>query len=314
MATSILRLLALVVCVALSSTAALAESPGLQLEGVRGPFAWRVTGLRRTQEVVDGREHEILWMTLSLAERAGRAWTIEAYEARGHREGYTEALAADAGPWPVRPRGARAFRFGAGAPCIMPPGDACGVALDQPVVWSVRVTGSDDAGRPFRTVIDITLPAALYARLAPAPPMRVTPVTAGATTGSLPITTRARLVTLEATLAGGHRITLLLDTGAQMTMLTPQAAARAGLVLSPESEPFPVMLAAGGDATIATTVLPSLRLGEFVVENLEVGVGPLSGFSVGGEPIGGLLGTNVLDQFTFTVDRRAGQLRLELVR
>jgi hypothetical protein len=101
----------------------------------------------------------------------------------------------------------------------------------------------------------------------------------------------------------GATLVLMVDTGADRTVISPDALARAGLT------------AAQGRAVRVLGVAGSATAGEAVVERLELAgthLGPLPVIvlDVGVAGVDGLLGRDVLDRFTFTVDAARGQAML----
>jgi predicted aspartyl protease len=104
-------------------------------------------------------------------------------------------------------------------------------------------------------------------------------------------------------------VSLLLDTGAQVTILSPDVAHRLGVVMPPDAPTLPV--AGIGVASAPIVIIPSLQLGDHVVENLPVAVVAWHLFAVLPNKIDGLLGANVMEFFRMTVDRRAKELRRE---
>jgi len=107
-----------------------------------------------------------------------------------------------------------------------------------------------------------------------------------------PITTAARL--------NGTPLTLLVDTGADRTVLSPAAVARAGYD------------AAAGRPVRIVGVTGGAEAREVVLERLDVAgarVGPLTVIvhDAGIAGVDGLLGRDVLDRFTLTVEPAAGR-------
>lgn len=131
----------------------------------------------------------------------------------------------------------------------------------------------------------------------PAPPPRpvaergaVTPFAAGG-----PINVAASI--------DGVRLVLMVDTGADRTVISPAALARVGLQAAP------------GRAVRVLGVAGAASAGEAMVERLDLAgsrVGPLPVIvlDVGVAGIDGLLGRDVLDHFTLTIDTARGQATL----
>jgi hypothetical protein len=104
----------------------------------------------------------------------------------------------------------------------------------------------------------------------------------------------------------GTPVTLLLDTGADRTMLSPAAVERAGYGSMVVSGPTSVrILGVTGSAMAAVVTVPLLdvagaRLGPLSLLVHDAGLGGLDG----------LLGRDVLDAFTVTIDSAAGRATL----
>jgi predicted aspartyl protease len=101
-------------------------------------------------------------------------------------------------------------------------------------------------------------------------------------------------------LVNGVALTLMLDTGAARTVIAPDALARAGIDAS-RGRPISIVGVTGGAAAR-----------EVAVPRLDVAgraLGPLSviAHEVGGAGVDGLLGRDVLDAFTLTVDPGGGR-------
>ncbi|HXG05565.1 MAG TPA: retropepsin-like aspartic protease, partial [Candidatus Binatia bacterium] len=92
------------------------------------------------------------------------------------------------------------------------------------------------------------------------------------------------------------------------TILTPESARRAGLQVSERATRRPVVVAGGGRIEVPFLRLRRLQVGDYVLDNVEVGVYPVT---PGARLVDGVLGMDVLGRFVFTVDHQARQLRLE---
>ncbi len=134
------------------------------------------------------------------------------------------------------------------------------------------------------------------------------PVTLGVTPGA-PITVEARL--------NGVSLTLIVDTGADRTVISPEAIERAGLAGQPERTIQVVGVT--GAATARLVTLPLLDVAGARIGPLPVVVYTLPATFLaagsGGSPAGtvdGLLGRDVLDAFTLSVDAASGRATLTL--
>ena len=101
----------------------------------------------------------------------------------------------------------------------------------------------------------------------------------------------------------GVPLRLLVDTGAERTLITPAAMARAGIDISAGS---PVQIrGVTGDATATVVSVPGLD-----VAGARIGPLPVIVHALGSEGVDGLLGRDVLDGFTVTVDATARRATL----
>jgi predicted aspartyl protease len=139
------------------------------------------------------------------------------------------------------------------------------------------------------------------------PPAPNQPVTLKVTPGS-PITVEARL--------NGVVLTLIVDTGADRTVISPQAIERAGLG-NQAGRPVQVVGVTGTSTAMLVTVplldVAGARIGPIVVVAHALpetfrGSGPSGGTDAGA--VDGLLGRDVLDIFTLSVDTGSGRATL----
>ena len=133
---------------------------------------------------------------------------------------------------------------------------------------------------------------------APNPTPPPPPVVTGTTLpfgGGGPVVVQARL--------NGVALNLLLDTGADRTVIAPGALVRAGI--NPDSG-TPIRISGVTGSAAATLVAVPL------LEVAGARVGPLSVIvhAVPSESLDGLLGRDVLDAFTVTFDAAAGRVTL----
>jgi clan AA aspartic protease (TIGR02281 family) len=110
---------------------------------------------------------------------------------------------------------------------------------------------------------------------------------------------------VDARVAGAGSVRLLIDTGASMTILTPNALAGLGDWNTGESRVFST---ANGRVKAPLYRLDALEVGEWQVSELDVGVLELPD----SPHIDGLLGMNFLRHFQFFIDQNEALLRLSL--
>jgi clan AA aspartic protease (TIGR02281 family) len=112
------------------------------------------------------------------------------------------------------------------------------------------------------------------------------------------------VITVEASLNRRLTVPLLLDTGADLTVLTKQAAADLR-ILGLNRLPTLQFSTAGGMVHLPITTLRSLRVGTAEVRDVEVAI------DVDGHLPVGLLGMSFLRHFKVTVDQQRGQVAFE---
>ena len=103
---------------------------------------------------------------------------------------------------------------------------------------------------------------------------------------------------VEARINASVRVNLLIDTGASLTIIRPQALRRAGIG-SNQINSIRTLLTAGGDVKTPIYQLDSLSVGGETVARIDVGSIDLSGL----KGIDGLLGMNYLSHFKITVNQ-----------
>ena len=123
----------------------------------------------------------------------------------------------------------------------------------------------------------------------------------GAQSGSLTYTSGAP-IRAEAHL-NGVQLTLVLDTGASRTVISSAAFARTGLVVESRRQVRLVGVA-------GTVEAPEVMIQRLDVAGAQVGPLPVVVYDVPGVTADGLLGRDVLDQFTLTVDPVRGRATL----
>jgi predicted aspartyl protease len=114
-----------------------------------------------------------------------------------------------------------------------------------------------------------------------------------------------------------HRATFLLDTGANITVVTPQLARRAGIEVpaGAGASKSKARMASGQEVEVSLIRVKSIRVGSARIHNLQVAVYEIGVLDSPGTPattIDGFLGADFLGRFTMTVDPRAGTLTLQL--
>ena len=142
-------------------------------------------------------------------------------------------------------------------------------------------------------------------RNAPAPPPGTETPAGAKTAGTVIKYTPGQRIMVDVKINGGFTTKLLLDTGADRTMISPRTLQAAGIAINRPVATGQITGATGTD-----------RIDYVVVDSLEVGgarVGkmPVGSYELAGDGAGeGLLGRDFLDQFKVTVDATAGEVQL----
>jgi predicted aspartyl protease len=117
--------------------------------------------------------------------------------------------------------------------------------------------------------------------------------------------TPGQRIMVDVKINGAFTAQLLLDTGADRTMISPRTLQAAGVPISRPVGTGTITGATGTDR-IDYVVVESLEVGEARVGRMPVGSYELAGSGAGD----GLLGRDFLDQFKVTVDASRGEVHL----
>jgi len=123
----------------------------------------------------------------------------------------------------------------------------------------------------------------------------------------VPLHRRGNNFLVDARVAGGHSVRLLIDTGASLTILAPDVLERRGIRYL-DTGRTGVFNTANGRVRAPVYKLDALLVGDWEVSNLEIGVLELGG----GSGMDGLLGMNFLQHFQFFIDQNEALLRLSI--
>lgn len=123
----------------------------------------------------------------------------------------------------------------------------------------------------------------------------------------IPLTRSGQHFLVDASPGDDGSLRLLIDTGASMTMITPGALQRPG-VRYRDTGQSRVFNTANGPVRAPIYILETLSVGDWSVQQLEIGI-----LDLGGQTgVDGLLGMNFLKHFRFFIDQNDSILRLSL--
>lgn len=143
-------------------------------------------------------------------------------------------------------------------------------------------------------------------RNAPAAPAAKAPAAGARPSGAAVIKyTPGQRIMVDVKINGSFTTKLLLDTGADRTLVSPRALQAAGVAVARPVASGKITGATGTDR-IDYVVVESLEVGEARVGKLPVGSYELAGSGSGD----GLLGRDFLDQFNMTIDASRGEVLL----
>ena len=128
---------------------------------------------------------------------------------------------------------------------------------------------------------------------------------------TMPLETSHNLMFVTAGI-GGKPVRMLVDTGAERTVLTEAAVMR--LNLPQDQQHITRSSGIGGSSTNRDAVIPELTLGDTRFPVTHVAVGNFSIDHAGGRPADGLLGADVLLAFDMDIDAPDHRLTLYRVR
>lgn len=144
-------------------------------------------------------------------------------------------------------------------------------------------------------------------RNVPAPPPSAAPVAKGPTVAAggaqIPYRPGERIL-VDVRLNGRGSARLLLDTGADRTLISPRTLVAAGVELK-RSVARGQMQGVTGTDEVIYVVVDSIEIGGARVDNL-----PVAAYEIGQREADGLLGRDVLDRFNLSIDASRGLVTL----
>ncbi len=163
------------------------------------------------------------------------------------------------------------------------------------------VTQDPDVGARAQTML---------AGLSPVPiePQSPEPQVSTTEVAGIPLQRHGNNFVVTAKPSRGQNIQLLIDTGASLTIFTPDVLELRGIRYQ-DTGRTGIFNTANGRVQAPIYILDSLTVGDWKVVQLEVGVLELGGQA----PFNGLLGMNFLKHFQFFIDQNEAMLRLSAI-
>ena len=137
----------------------------------------------------------------------------------------------------------------------------------------------------------------------------------GAHVTSVPIRLVNRKVLVPVVLNGGPPATFVLDTGANITVVSPGLARSVGVEGGPGEPRGTARMASGQEVAVTARRLESIAVGGARIDNFGVVIYDLAGVSSSAGPgivVDGLLGIDFIGRFTTTLDPRSQTLIFQL--
>lgn len=150
----------------------------------------------------------------------------------------------------------------------------------------------------------------MLAKLSPVPiePQNPEPQISAAEVTGIPLQRYGNNFVVGASPARGLDIQLLIDTGASLTIFTPDVLKQRGIRYQ-DTGRTGIFNTANGRVQAPIYILDSLTVGDWQVKQLEIGILDLGSQS----GINGLLGMNFLSHFQFFIDQNEAVLRLSII-
>jgi hypothetical protein len=257
------------------------------------------------KRTIEGVPTQIYAFTLVLTETQGKGITFTLIKRHATSQQASIATREDSIEWELRPHGELRKPF---SYYIRGRGGAFGRDFRPiSVSWTIILTGKDDRDSPVRVSMHINLPSKPPVQEAtPAPPTPTLGQLTEPTT--VPIQCVRNVILVTATLASKEQATLLLDTGASRTAITPHMARELGISPTDETPRRMLVVFGGRKIEVPFVVLPSVQVGDALVRNLDVAVADVN---PNAPVVDGVLGGDFLGHFKVTVDRAASRLTLD---
>jgi predicted aspartyl protease len=164
------------------------------------------------------------------------------------------------------------------------------------------VDGLDKIPERYRNA---AVPLSLRNAPAPTPASTAGPAVARPAGTTVIKYTPGQRIMVDVKINGAFTAQLLLDTGADRTMISPRTLQAAGVAITRPVATGSITGVTGSDR-MSYVVVDSLEVGEARVGKMPVGSYELAGTGTGD----GLLGRDFLDQFKMTVDAGKGEVHL----
>jgi hypothetical protein len=277
-------------------------------EGRAEPIGWQAMEHRAEERVVEGKRVQEHHATLVLRNAAREEITLTEYRASWSAPTLQSNEVGSTMQRTMLPGHEFRIPLIAQLQCLSPTA-ACQFPFGPR--WRIEVKGSRPGVGTWRTLFEVALPSRPGGPLSPVVAVRSEAGQSSGAASVVPFELRSNLIVVRGAVAG-RPVLLAVDTGAQITMLSPEAAGRLGIDVGAAVGRIPLFGVGPDPVETPIVALRTLRLGPHEVDNLFVGIVLSPMIRTLG--IDGILGADFLDAFRLTIDRRARELRLDVAR
>lgn len=276
------------------------------LKGDSDAVEWEINDLYTTQRNFGGSSRYQYAFTLVLKEKKGKTITFNEYNAQ-YYEPYSNFSNHGKRTIDLKLKPYGRIRLPCGFSYY---GDAETFFSFAPI-YNATFYGYDDLDNKIQVIVKTRLPSnpnARFKKIADTEPLPNKSTAEQLKTEiSVPVQIAGNVILVNAILNQKERVTLLFDTGASKTLINPDVVKLLGITPDKDSPEQFLSLLGGKSYRAALTTLKEIKLGKAVVRDLQIGVGEVFPDT---SLIDGILGSDFLEHFNFTLDRRKSELRL----
>lgn len=276
------------------------------LKGSSEAVEWEITDLYTTERNFDGSSNYHYAFTVVLKERKGKMIIFNELSAQYHEPNTDFSSHGKRSiDLKLKPYGKTRLPFG-----FSYSGEGA-TFFNLAPIFTAKFSGADVPGNKIQVIVKTRLPSNPNLRFNktadtdPLPNLSTAEQLKAET--SVPVQIVGNAILVYAFLNQKERVTLLFDTGASKTLINPDVAKLLGITPGKDSPERYLSLIGGKTYKAALTTLKEVKLGDAVVRDLQVGVAQVfPDMSL----IDGILGSDFLEHFNFTLDRQKSELIL----
>jgi hypothetical protein len=276
------------------------------LKGDSEVVEWEITDLYTTERTFEGISTYQYSFTLVLKENKGKTITFNEFKAEYHEPNCDFSCNGKRSiDLRLKPYGKMRI------PCGFSYSGSAENFFDLAPIYTATFYGYDSPGNKIQIIVKTRLPSNPNTRFNKTADTEPLPNLSTAeklkSEISVPIQIAGKSILVQALLNQKERVTLLFDTGSSKTLINPDVAKLLGITPDKDAPEKTFSLIGGRTHRVAFTTLKEIKLGDAVVHDLQVGVTDAFPDTT---LIDGILGTDFLEHFRFTLDRHTSKLIL----